>query len=197
MGLLVAAALYFWAPLVKGWVVKGEMPANPPVSQADANLPPTAAEIGAAQTPLAFPAEAIACAHPWTQLDQWMTQDLTTTPASDLPGRRDPFRATGATGVTDANEEAEREEAKLTPANLHVEVSSTVVGPRRRVALIAGKAYAEGEKVTVRQDDRSVVFELVEVHPRRVVLQREGKQFEVVIPDRKGSGRIEMSGDRS
>jgi hypothetical protein len=126
-----------------------------------------------------------------------MTEDPMTAPASDLPAQPDPFRAGRLSAGQDMNQELEAGQTELTPASLHLELSSTMVGPRRRVALIAGKAYAEGDKVTVRQDDRPVVFELVEVHSRRIVLQREGMQFELVIPERKGSGRIELSGSRS
>jgi len=84
---------------------------------------------------------------------------------------------------------------QVTPATLGVELSGTLVGPHRRVALIGGKAYREGQTITVDQNDQPIQFELVEVHPQRIVLNLQGTRFDLAIPERRSSGLIGPSGN--
>jgi hypothetical protein len=56
--------------------------------------------------------------------------------------------------------------------------------------VIDGKAYRVREKIEKAKDGRSAVFTLVEVRPRRVLLERQGQQFELAIPEVTTTGRI-------
>lgn len=191
LGLMVLLALYYWTPMVWGWIARGHGSGQMPSPGTVTKLDPPASGDGPPDQPAALTAAA-ACPHPWTQLDQWMRQDPRTTPAENLAGRRDPF------AVKSRPAELPEDEApgplQVTPAGLRLELSSTVVGPRRRVAMIAGKAYQRGETIRIDRDGRWVEFELVEVGRRRIVLRREGELFELVIPEEKGSGRMYLSG---
>ena len=198
LGLLALAALYFWAPKLGGWVADDPKPNEPPVAGATLDPAPVPAPVPAVGPDAAQPAPTAkaVCSHPWTRLDEWIRQDPRTTPTEELTNGRDPFTLKAAVVQVAEDDSSEIDQPELTPEDLHLELSSTVVGPRRRMARIAGQAYEEGETIQVNQDDQPVEFQLVEVHPRRIVLQREGAQFELVIPQQRGAGRIQLSGPR-
>ena len=124
-----------------------------------------------------------------------MQNDPRMTAASGLPGRADPFHEVVAKLTpeeekrqAEAEEKTEVAETPPDPQSLGLVISSTIVGPRRRVALVNGKAYAEGGTLIVTANDRPIEFRLAKVHPRGVVLEREGKTFEVKL------ARAEMVG---
>lgn len=198
LGLLALAALYFWAPKLGGWVADDPKPNKPPVAGATldpAPVPTPVPAVGPSPAQPAPTANAVST-HPWTRLDEWIRQDPRTTPTDQLLGGRDPFTFKAALMHVAEDEPSKIDRPDLTPQDLRLELSSTVVGPRRRMARIAGQAYEEGETIQVNQDDQPVEFQLVEVHPRRIVLQREGALFELVIPQQQGAGRIRLSGTR-
>ena len=74
-------------------------------------------------------------------------------------------------------------------------LSSTVIGPQRRVALINGRPYAQGKTVRAAKDGQQIEFTLAEVHPRSILLERDGQRFELKAPDPTHSGQIELLGD--
>jgi len=189
LGLLALVALYYWAPLVRGWIAPEQASAELAVAEADAELAP-GAPADSAPAGTSTPAPEKISSHTWTQVDQWMRKDPTTT-AEDLADWRDPFAVASAGAELAADEEAQLEDAEATPEALGVELSATLVGPRRRVALIDGKAYREGQTVRINQSDRPIEFELVEVLRERIVLDRDGKRFDLMIPQRETTGRIE------
>ena len=193
LGVLALLASYYWGPLVWGWISPSEESAEPTAAEAGADLDPGPwAAIASAQAPTPTKTRQ----HPWTQLDEWIRQDPTTTPVEDPAGWRDPFTVVSTGIEVDQDEEAQPDEPQVTPATLGVELSGTLVGPDRRVALIGGKAYREGQTIKVDQDDRPIEFELVEVHPQRIVLHLHGSRFDLAIPERRSTGLIEPSGNR-
>ncbi len=195
LGMLVAAAMYFWAPVVAGWVPPEPAPADSPRPPLTTDLqPPVAANLGPARQSL--PPSTEDRSYPWTQLDQWMRQDPATNSDEDLTLRRDPFALKRATVDPAGQKQSQADRPKVTPQSLKLTLTSTVVGPRGRVALIAGRAYREGETVKVEQGGQAIEFKLVEVDRRRVLLEREGKRFELTIPEPKGSDRIELTRHR-
>jgi hypothetical protein len=200
LGLLGLVALYFWAPLLWTWL-GDEAPAGPGTAQASlvgfdplALAGPSAAAKEEPKKP-----DAAKKKIPWDQLAAWMKDDPRTAAATALTQRPDPFRV-------QVEEEPEPEEEpeqqiqpppvapEVTPESLGIGLSATVVGPRRRVAVIAGRAFAEGETVAMEKDGETYEFRLAEVRPRTAVLQREGKQFELVIPQKSRLERIQLSG---
>lgn len=207
LGLLIVVALYFWAPVVRGWIAGDEPPDRPfggaSSSPTDGGSGPVQTAglgtIGLAEAPQArpiTPAKARPQTHPWQQTVQWMKQDPATAPVADLPQRRDPFRAAKLV-VAEMNAEQHKQEPEpvetpVTPQSLGLILSSTVVGPRRRVALINGKSYEEGRTIESASDGHRVEFKLAEVHSRCVVLERMGERFELAIAQPTRAGRIEL-----
>lgn len=192
LGLLVLVASYFWSPLVWGWFVKKEAPVEASAADADSEFDSTMlADAGAPESSPPEPATT----HPWQLVVEWMKQDPSTTTATDLGNRRDPFQPIRPE-VADAELESEAQtvESAVTPQSTGLELTGTLVGGQRSVALINGKAYREGGTVASIGDGASIEFELTEVHPRRIVLQRLGEQFELTIPQQARSGRIERIG---
>jgi len=194
LGVLLLLACYYWGPLAWGWISASDDSSEPAAAQAgdDLDQGPWAA-IASAQTETPTPTKTLQ--YPWTQLDEWIRQDPATIPAENPAGWRDPFSVVSAGIETDQHEEAQPDEPQVTPATLGVELSGTLVGPHRRVALIGGKAYREGQTITVDQNDQPIQFELVEVHPQRIVLNLQGTRFDLAIPERRSSGLIGPSGN--
>jgi len=190
LGLLALVALYYWAPLVRGWIVPGEASVKPPVAEGDAELAPGAPAESAPAGP-STPSPKETPSYAWTQLDQWMREDPTTTPPGNLADWRDPFAVASAGAELALDEEVQREDAEVTPETLGMKLSATLLGPRRRVALIDGKAYREGQTVRINQNDQPIEFRLVEVLSQQIVLDRDGRRFGLRIPQRKTTGRIE------
>ncbi len=202
LGLLGLVALYFWAPLVWGWVVK-EKPTNQPASSSvAANAPPPAWAEVAKESPTTAEKETTTTP-PWDQLVEWIKQDPNTSPAGELGHLRDPFRAVGKeVAKTDPGEEEKNKAAPkpqpvvvdATPGELGLALSSTVIGSRRRAALINGRTYELGQTIKIDKDGQHIAFVLVEVHPWKAVLERLGKRYDLTIPRPATSGRIELTG---
>ncbi len=196
LGLLGLIAVYSWGPLVWGWCTTPEKPRVAPasaeeaVAEVPADSPVVAYGASASPEPSAQPQEE-ACPYHWVQLDQWMQADPIAKPVEDVAGWPDPF---GAAAVAEAGETAvaEADSPPVTVASLGVDVSGTLVGPRRRVALIGGKAYQEGQTVPVSHSGQPIDLKLVEVHRRRVVLEWDGNRFDLPIPERKPASSIQL-----
>lgn len=195
LGVLFLVALYFWAPLVWEWIPKGEASADSAFSEisTDVGAPIPGAISGPSGETDARNGQTAVPKFAWTQLDQWMKQDPRTTPAEDFFEQRDPFAVRVHTDDERSEEETESIEALLTPERLGLRLSSTVIGTGRRVALIGGQVYRPNDVVKTRRDDSTIEFEVVEVLPRRVVLRRNGQQYELSIPERASGGWVEPS----
>jgi hypothetical protein len=125
-----------------------------------------------------------------------MDNDPRTSATNPVPGRRDPFLIPQNEAAKAAAEtELEKKTLEATPEGLGMVLSGTIVGSHRRVAQINGKSYRQGESVRLAKDGQQIEFTLSAVHPRRVVLQRKGEQFELTLPVPAPSGRIELSRD--
>jgi hypothetical protein len=188
LGLLAVVAMYFWVPLVWGWIGPKEAAGMPAPNPASVNSPshnPEAKATGA--TP--------AATYTWEQLVEWRRNDPLAEVTKTLASRRDPFHPVRPKAAA-AEKEKEKEKAQealqtlLTPEALGLRLSSTMVGPERRVALINGAAYLEGQSVRCVKDGLETTFEVAEVHPRKIVLEREGHRFELVIRQKSFSDRI-------
>lgn len=191
LGLLILVALYFWAPLVCGWFTEDDSPATTAAADAEAELPSAAP----AQPKTPPEQEAEGLRHPWQQLVHWMDNDPRTLPAILPPEQRDPFLSPKPqVAEEDTQDKPKTVPPETTPEGLGMVLSSTIIGPRRRLARISGKTYKLGQSVTLEKDGQQVTFKLVELHPRRVVLEREGKRFDLKIPSHHKSGRIELAG---
>jgi hypothetical protein len=193
LGLLAVVALWFWAPLVWGWIAGDDPAAGTTAAQPAANAPPA--------QPAGTPAQSNTTAkepktprHPWRQLVKWMDNDPRTSAADPMFERPDPFLSAE---TRPAGDEPGQVQPELTPGSLGMVLSSTIIGPRRRVARINGKSYQQGETVKLAKDQQQIEFTLAEVYPRRIVLKRQGEQFELRIPAPAHSGRIELFGNKN
>jgi len=210
LGLLGVVALWFWAPMVSGWLAPKE-------STADVAAVVATTESGEAVAT----GKTAESQHNWEELVEWIENDPQMSPAelrrretfaniwrwwplSDPASQpRDPFQIPQSlTAQTQPENEAEAESEQeneaaiavgdVTPQGLGLLLSGTLVGRDRAVARIGGKTYRAGNTVAVTKDGQQIVFELVEVHPRRIVLQRDGEQYELSIAGPGDSGQIEL-----
>jgi hypothetical protein len=193
LGVVAIVALYFWAPLVRGWIVTDKA-AGPTAIDA---MPATIVAQPTNSVPESQPAgNKIPSVQPsWQQVAQWMSKDPRTMIAPVMTQARDPFEAPRPE-VAETNVE-EKVEAKppVTPAAAGLVLTSTIIGPQRRIVQINGKTYAVGQSIEVAKEKESLraTFKLLEVHPRRAVLESEGKRFELTIPEPDKSGKIEWA----
>jgi hypothetical protein len=123
----------------------------------------------------------------WQKYAQLMDDDAKMRSAVELPSPRDPFRTQqvdpseiAAPTVAEATPKV-AEAPPLDPKDAGLVLSSTFVGPRKQVALIGGKPYRIGDRVRAKKDGMKASFKVVDVQPRLIVLERNGKQYELTI----------------
>ena len=180
----------FWAPLVLGSNRQGQNhvsaePTPAAAAQASAGSPakPTAVADAASRLPS------------WEQVVQWMHDDPRTATVTRLARTRDPFDCpTAKVAKTKADEKPEPHPPAVTPSTAGLVLTGTIIGPQRRLAQINGRTYALGKTIEIAKDKESVraVFKLIDVQPRRAVLQAGGEKFELTIPEPGKSGKIEL-----
>ena len=105
-------------------------------------------------------------------------------PTRGLGKGRDPFGQSAAAlaaaelAAAKAREQKKAKRApppELLPADAGLVLNSTLVGSGPRMALIGGEPYWEGDTVPAQHGSES--FRLVEIYPRQVVLERQGKHY--------------------
>ena len=203
LGLLLLVALYFWAPLLWRWIDRGDSQAKPAQAAATAEGKPPV--LGAlAPSPKSARGRNSTTqdkkpppSRPWDELARWIEEDPRMKPVGELSSCRDPFHAVAREVAEKPKSEqikAAEAAAAMTPEKLGLVLSSTLIGPQRRTALIGGRAYEQGRTIHCAKDGRQFEFTLSEVHPRRIVLVREGKRYELTIPQPAASGRLELYG---
>ena len=171
LAVLAVVALYFWAPLFSGWFGKGSAATQSPVAPATSTRtveirPPAATEKPAVN---------------WQQLAAWIERDPRMQPETNLVLARDPFEFPAAVPEVFSEPVAatRQEKIEITPQSAGLSLSSTIVGPRQRMALLGGKTYRLGDTIVSRKDDDLAEFVLTEVHSRKIVLWRDGKNYEL------------------
>lgn len=197
LGVAALVAIYFWAPLVWGWIGKKN---DKDVSVAVASSGTTSAIAPvAAPDSKATPKDAGADRLPWPKIAQLMHEDSRTMTAPPLTITRDPFESPRAKMVELMAEVEEKSSPKppvITPSAAGLVLASTIIGPQRRIAQINGRIYAVGQSVEAVKDKEAVglAFKLVEVHSRRAILEADGQRFELTIPEPDESSNIEFRG---
>lgn len=202
LGLLLAAALYSWTPLVGKWLAPTQPAGVPGVVEAASAGSPSPGVVETMAMKKTPTDNSGPPAYSWQQIVQWRQQDPHTVPAMHLTSLRDPFQATKARSA-----EAEIQKAKevavrksVTPPwsqeTLGLKVSSTVVGTRRSVALINGKAYAQEDTIELTKDGQTITLTLAEIHPGRIVLRWQDHRIELALPERESKGRFELLGSQ-
>jgi hypothetical protein len=188
LGLVFAVAVYFWLPLVRDWT-GGPADASPAASTPAAPATPAAATPQAAGD-----ANAATPMPPWEKLVEGINNDSLRAVAQNLLKRPDPFHQQDIVAMQ--KELARRvappktpptpmPEPVLDPEKLGMQVTSTIVGPGRRVAMIDGEVYREGDTLSWHvKEGPAIDFHLRRVETKAVTLERDGRQFELRIPER-------------
>lgn len=190
LGVALVVAVYFWTPLVSGWLFKKAPPApgraSPVAGKADpsASLNGSVAKASATAVPTASPA----VHRSWNQLAAWIASDARMKPIGPLSAERDPFDA----GKHKKGQGWDDEPPEATPESLGMVLTGTVVGPRS-CAVLGGRSVEVGAMVEYGKGGQVYRFQLVEVHPRRVVLERAGIRYSLAIASSRTT-RIELAG---
>lgn len=202
LGALLLVALWFWAPLIKGWMAPASLAA---AGAADTSSGRTAASAGPAPAqPAAVPpaspsggaapassdtAQAFPNGYTWQQVAAAIDADPLMQPAGPIADRNDIFAvAPPAAVAAPAEAPSEPPPIKLSPSDAGLVLSSTVMGPAGRVALISGRRYRVGDDVKSTKDGQPIVFKLITVEPRQVVLETDGDRYLVKMPGARLSG---------
>jgi hypothetical protein len=197
LGVLLLVAGYFWAPLVKGFVSPA---ATAPAATATAGAPATPAP---APTPTVdAPKAPESPVYDWQRYAQLLDDDVKMRTSAELPSPRDPFKSREVerpeiASVKTAAQLKAAEAPPLEPREAGLVLSSTFVGPRTQIALIGGKPYRIGDRVRVQKDGIKASFNLIDVQPRLVVLERNGKQYELTITRGRPNTKETLTADEN
>jgi hypothetical protein len=189
---LLGLALYCWAPLVMTWLTVDEE-SSQAASSSDAE--PDQPEQPASRTTASENTIDEKKRPKWHELRQWRQDSPWTAPA-DLAHMRDPFRVVPGTEEPVAKSEEIESSPVTTPEQtingLKIQLTGTIVGPRRRVALLDGRAYREGDVVLVEHLGTTWKLEIRRIEANRVRLGWQSIERDLVAPDRQRVGRIEL-----
>lgn len=205
LGLLVLVALYFWFPVVTDWLNGTGSSARRAASAAGSGSGTEEHHSGAEGAGLAAPPFArdngersagegtAGPAWRWEELASWRESDPRTAPLREWSLARDPFRRENRAAATVEQAPPQAVAATATPESLGLVLSGTIVSEERRAAVIGGRVYTEGNRVELVRDGEPIAFQLTRIGPRRVVLERQGEHYELVLPERGITGRFELS----
>ncbi len=200
LGLMCLVALYYWIPLFYGFFggdsddgesIAGANQQTVVVAQSAAvrSQPSTGNEVN--KQPRIH----------WDKIVHWMEQDPRRQTAHLAPEQVIPFRV--ASQLVVQQQQAEQDAAAattklvITPQEGGLELNSTLVGPRSRLAMINGRTYRLEDRIRAAKEAAETTageelwYTLVEIQPRRILLERKGKQFELKI---EGSPLLESLG---
>jgi hypothetical protein len=185
LALTVVVALWFWAPLIVGWV-GGSRPAK---NAAAAAAPAPASGVAAAG---GTPATAKVTFNPnWREMVEWHSHDDLMRSVKPTLGGRDPFRP-----IAPPQPETQASKAtapKIDPTNLGLELTGTLIGPRQSVAMINGLAYTlprlnmdrrQTAKMSIKQQEHQYEITLLSIQTDSVQLEFQGQQFELRVRDK-------------
>jgi NACalpha-BTF3-like transcription factor len=188
LGIMFLVALYFWAPLVMGWIGTKEQgsPPTPAVPMSDFAASSTPGPQATAQT---SPETS------WYLLAEWMDRDPLKQAARPRAGQRDPFQ--NRVEIVRQKQETQVPAVKkpvVTAETLALSLMGTMVGEGRRIAVLNGKSYRENDEVKVSNKDQTLVVRLAEVRADRVVVACDGQQIEIKQRTRPTTSHIELMG---
>ena len=171
LGILCIVAIWFWVPLLFGGAKKPSSPASKPTESA-------AAPVQGIETP--SPITAVTKTVAWHRLVALM-DDEPRMQSAQLGSVAAPF----GNGEKLADKPVESTTPALAalmeppPSPAKYKVTSTLLGPRRRVAVINGRPYAEGDELEAGAD---TPYLIARVTDRSVFVERNGRRWELAIP---------------
>lgn len=209
LAVLAVVAVCYWTTLAWSWGFDGKNKSAKPrqqcVSAAMGNHPqkfdPKAildvelAKINASSNTQGKPR------HVWKKIVEWIEEDPRTQAVEKMPGRADAFETPEKPkfeqqAKQDASAPPQKTifvEPEVTPRELEMSLSSTLVAPGGGVALIDGKAYRIGQTVTSEKDQHKTAFKLSEIHAKHVTLTHKNKKHKLLLPEKKHAGNIQIN----
>jgi hypothetical protein len=180
LGLMILVALYFWAPLVKKWV----LPAR-------ATVAATAAGLILDDEPGSNPgARVVGPLFRWEKVRELIQKDERMTSAVLPEAALDPFR--GVEPEPHAAQPEPETQAAVQPAPPAIDPSaaglvltSVVIGPRRSTAMINGKSHREGETIETdlkTHGGQAIAFRLARIDRNGIELESGGQTWRVELP---------------
>jgi hypothetical protein len=176
LGLMVLVALYFWVPMIWGWIK--------PAKSGEATLA-TSGDLILEDEPVdpAKAAKKEGRTFAWEKVRRKVAADPRMTPAVFEASWADPFRlpemAASQTGATP--ETAAASAAPVDPATLGLKLTSVAISSQRRAAVISGRKYNEGDLVSSRSDrpdaPPGIEFRLTKVGFHEVHLEYKGQTY--------------------
>ncbi len=222
LGILCVVAIWFWVPLVWGWVSPpNKIGATPPAQTTGIpSLPTLGPTIATAESTKPSPS---APDLPWPQVIEWMEQDprtrpmpmtsaspqVPTTSPDDTVSEPSPATARNPFTTPASSQEAiaAREAAvaaevparppEITPQDAGAAVSAVIASPTGGTAMINGRTYFLGEQVILWKDNQTYSYQLARIHPGGVVLSRNGTEYELNIPTPANALRPAVQADES
>jgi hypothetical protein len=163
LAVVCGVGVYFWAPLIMGWI----SPEPPPASSTKKKASVASAGKAAAKAAASDSADAAAKRAPmaWKDISRAIRNDWRMKPATDLALSRNPFapkvvpHAEGdpnsadptqakptAEAVAAADVASKAAVADPTPQSLGLKLTGTMIGARKRSAVINGRVVSEGSE---------------------------------------------------
>lgn len=177
LGVMLLVAIYFWAPMVWGWIAPGTSDGKQAVAASEVILEDD-------------PVDPVAITNKkgrvfsWEKVRRKVAADPRMTPALFEATWSDPFRPAESlepAGPASTAVAPGQANAQVDPTELGLKLTSVAISSRQRVAFINGEKYREGELVPVAGKDgqpaSGVEFRLVQVGFREVGLEYRGKTY--------------------
>lgn len=190
LGVLALVALYFWTPLVWGWLRPSEETLPEETAAVTTSESPAPVASVPSETPLAVVRQ------DWQTTLRMMHDDARTRSATLSLATRNPFvppsgRIAARVAPIVENDPATK---SVTPEQLGFELTSTWVGARLRTATIGGIALPEGSLLVASQsgelrrvkadevdalelESGDIAFRVVEVQAKHAILERGGERY--------------------
>lgn len=175
LGLLCLVALYFWLPLAYHLIAGN---GDKPHDQKSLVLTSSATPAELSGVPKAAAGSDLT----WQQLAKAIESDRLMSPVETFTLTRDPFQPPRTTVAEADPAAAVKMQPVITPEDVKLVLSSTIVGPRSSIAVINGKTFRQGDLIKAEAENAEVSFRILEIHRRLIVLEREGRKFELKIP---------------
>jgi hypothetical protein len=175
LGLMVLVALYFWAPMIWGWIKPADSGGSPvaatDVILDDEPIDPVKSTKREGRT------------FSWEKVRRKVAADPRMTPARYEVTWNDPFcpsEPTETGPATAGQGPRPTASAAIDPAALGLKLTSVAISAERRAAVISGRKYREGELVPIGGKDKAssgVEFRLTKVGFHEVELEYQGQTF--------------------
>ncbi len=190
LGVLLLCGLYFWGPLVWKWVGK-KGAAAPDVAVVPSVSLPSAGASSVGGIPGSGVGESKETGPAWREVRDLRKADPLARSADFRPPWSQIFQvaATVAKAAEPDVEAPAKQPAEVDPRNLGLVLQGVAIGPQGKKAIISGKVYRELDSITVSRDSDAprneigqrsdVVFTLLRVYRKMVVVEREGKIWEL------------------